>query len=73
MLDTSRARAEAVQDRKREEDKVIKMAQNLETYKREIQNCLIAARNLTEEAARLEREAGDNEEQADSLEMNRDG
>ena len=73
MLDTSRARAEAVQDRKREEDKVMEMVQNLETYKREIQNCLIAARNQREEAARLDREAGDKEEQADRLEMDRDG
>ena len=52
---------------------MIKMVQNLETYKREIQICLIAARNQREEAARLDSEAGDKEEQADRLEMDRDG
>jgi len=69
MLVNGRARAEAEQDRKREEDKVAEMAQNLETYKREIQNCLTAARNLREEEARLDREAGEKEEKADRLEM----
>jgi len=69
MLVNGRARSEAEQDRKREEDKVAEMAQNLETYKREIQNCLTAARNLREEEARLDREAGEKEEKADRLEM----
>ena len=69
MLVNGRARSEAEQDRKREEDKVAEMAQNLETYKREIQNCLTAARNLREEEARLDREAEEKEEKADRLEM----
>merc|ERR1719410_483058 len=69
MLVNGRARADAEQDRRTEEQKVADMAQNLERYKREIGNCLTAARNLREEEARLNREAGDKEEKADRLEM----
>ena len=69
MLENGQARENALQLLRREEEKVADMAQNLERYKREIGNCQTAARNLREEEARLDREAGDKEEKADRLEM----
>ena len=55
-------------ERKRDEDRVAEMSQNLARYKREVENCQTAARNLREEEARYDREAGDKLEKAEKLE-----
>lgn len=68
LLVNGRQRGDVEKERKREEDRVSEMAASLERYKREIGNCLTAARSLRAEEARMDREAYEKAEQAERLE-----
>merc|ERR1719336_2667545 len=52
LLVNGRQRGDVQKEREREEARVAEMAQNLERYKREVANCLTAARSLRAEGAR---------------------
>jgi len=69
LLVNGRQRGDVQRDREREEARVAEMAQNLERYKREVANCLTAARSLRAEEERLDHEAAEKEEQARRLEQ----
>jgi len=67
LLVNGRQRGDVEKERKMEEDRVSEMATSLERYKREIANCLTAAKNLRAEEARMDREACEKAEQAEKL------